>query len=187
MCFVFIWEQTATCATYSINWLVFITEIKSVYSAVRTGALYINQINISFPIFIILLHKAKIFLSIFLCTALQSLVTPESVCTYYTIGLYKPPSFHEEIKYIFIITILSRYVTVCVCVCVYCIVLTLGYCYWSQSILLQIVAWLVKWKRVERKSCGLINVMFTYIPYILIISMYIYLPTDAQLNCLKNF
>ena len=23
MCFVFIWEQTATCATYSINWLVF--------------------------------------------------------------------------------------------------------------------------------------------------------------------
>ena len=39
MCFVFIWEQTATCATYSINWLVFITEKKSVYSAVRTGAL----------------------------------------------------------------------------------------------------------------------------------------------------
>ena len=23
MCFVFIWEQTATCATYSINWSVF--------------------------------------------------------------------------------------------------------------------------------------------------------------------
>jgi len=40
MCFVFIWEQTATCATYSINWLDFITEIKSVYSAVRIGALY---------------------------------------------------------------------------------------------------------------------------------------------------
>ena len=39
MCFVFIWEQTATCATYSIKWLVFITEMKSVYSAVRTGAL----------------------------------------------------------------------------------------------------------------------------------------------------
>jgi hypothetical protein len=38
MCFVFISEQTATCATYSINWLVFITEMKSVYSAVRTGA-----------------------------------------------------------------------------------------------------------------------------------------------------
>jgi hypothetical protein len=34
-----IWEQTATCATYSINWLVFITEMKSVYSAVRTGSL----------------------------------------------------------------------------------------------------------------------------------------------------
>ena len=39
MCFVFIWEQTATCATYSINWLVFINEMKSVYSAVRTGSL----------------------------------------------------------------------------------------------------------------------------------------------------
>jgi len=37
MYFVFIWEQTATCATYNINWLVFITEMKSVYSAVRTG------------------------------------------------------------------------------------------------------------------------------------------------------
>ena len=36
MCFVFIWEQTATCATYSINWLVF---MESVYSAVRTGSL----------------------------------------------------------------------------------------------------------------------------------------------------
>jgi len=34
-----IWAQTATCATYSINWLVFITEMKSVYSAVRTGSL----------------------------------------------------------------------------------------------------------------------------------------------------
>ena len=32
-------QQTATCATYSINWLVFITQMKSVYSAVRTGSL----------------------------------------------------------------------------------------------------------------------------------------------------
>jgi hypothetical protein len=39
MCFVFIWEQKATCATYSINWYVFIIEMKSVYSAVRTGSL----------------------------------------------------------------------------------------------------------------------------------------------------
>jgi hypothetical protein len=38
-CFVWTWEQTATCATYSINWLVFITEMKSVYSAVRTVSL----------------------------------------------------------------------------------------------------------------------------------------------------
>ena len=41
ICFVFIWEQTATCATYSINWLVFITDMKSVYCAVRTG--YLNK------------------------------------------------------------------------------------------------------------------------------------------------
>jgi len=31
MCFVWIWEQTAIISLYSINWLVFITEIKSVY------------------------------------------------------------------------------------------------------------------------------------------------------------
>jgi len=39
MCFVFIWKQTVTCATCSINWFVFITEMKSVYSAVWTGSL----------------------------------------------------------------------------------------------------------------------------------------------------
>ena len=39
MCFVFNWEQIAACATYSINWLVFITEMKSVYNAVRIGSL----------------------------------------------------------------------------------------------------------------------------------------------------
>jgi hypothetical protein len=39
MCFVFIWEPTATGATYSINCLVFTAETKSVYCAVRTGNL----------------------------------------------------------------------------------------------------------------------------------------------------
>jgi hypothetical protein len=39
MRFVFVWEQTATYATHIKNWLVFITEMKSVYSAVRTGPL----------------------------------------------------------------------------------------------------------------------------------------------------
>ena len=39
MRFVFIWEQTATCATYSLNWLDFLTEMKRVSSAVRTGTL----------------------------------------------------------------------------------------------------------------------------------------------------
>jgi hypothetical protein len=38
-CFVFISEQTATCATYTVNRLVVTTEVKSVYSAVRTGSL----------------------------------------------------------------------------------------------------------------------------------------------------
>jgi hypothetical protein len=32
-------EAVCACATYSINWLVFIPEMKSVYSAVRTGPL----------------------------------------------------------------------------------------------------------------------------------------------------
>ena len=39
LCFVFIWEQTATCSTYSKNWLVFVTDMKSVYCAVRTRSL----------------------------------------------------------------------------------------------------------------------------------------------------
>jgi len=39
MCFVFIWEQRAVCATYITNGLVFITKMKSVYCAVRTGSL----------------------------------------------------------------------------------------------------------------------------------------------------
>jgi len=39
-CFLRISEQTATCALYIINWLIFITVVESVYSAVRTGSLY---------------------------------------------------------------------------------------------------------------------------------------------------
>ena len=42
MCFVWIWEQTAIISLYSINWLVFITEMDCVYCAVRTGSLYIT-------------------------------------------------------------------------------------------------------------------------------------------------
>jgi len=42
LCVLYLSEKkTATCATYIINWLVFITEMKSVYSAVRTGSLNI--------------------------------------------------------------------------------------------------------------------------------------------------
>jgi len=40
LCVLYLSEKkTANCATYSINWLVFITQMKSVYSAVRTGSL----------------------------------------------------------------------------------------------------------------------------------------------------
>ena len=39
-CFVWISEQTATVALYSINWLAFITVVESVYCAVRTDSLY---------------------------------------------------------------------------------------------------------------------------------------------------
>jgi hypothetical protein len=40
MCFVRISEQTATFALQNINWLVFITEVESVHSAVRTESFY---------------------------------------------------------------------------------------------------------------------------------------------------
>jgi len=45
MCFVGIWEQTAIISLYNINWLVCITEMECVYCAVRSGCLYIIQIN----------------------------------------------------------------------------------------------------------------------------------------------
>ena len=40
MYFVWISEQTAAFALYCINWLVCITVVESVYSAVRIGSLY---------------------------------------------------------------------------------------------------------------------------------------------------
>ena len=40
MCFVWLSEQTVTFAIYIINRLVFITEVESVYSAVRTESLH---------------------------------------------------------------------------------------------------------------------------------------------------
>jgi len=59
MCFVFIWEKTATCATYSINWLVFITEMKSVYSAVRTGSLNNNCTLCPYCIYVFCIYLRK--------------------------------------------------------------------------------------------------------------------------------
>ena len=48
MCFVQISEQTAVISLYSINWLVFVTEMECVYCAVQTGSLNIIQVNLSF-------------------------------------------------------------------------------------------------------------------------------------------
>ena len=47
MCFVWIWEQTAIISLYSINWLVFVTEMECVYCAVRTGSLNVSRISVS--------------------------------------------------------------------------------------------------------------------------------------------
>ena len=48
MCFVWISEQTAIISLYSINWLVFITEMESVYCAVRTESLNTIQVILMF-------------------------------------------------------------------------------------------------------------------------------------------
>ena len=40
MCFVRVSEQTETFALYCIKWLVFATELESVYCAVRIESLY---------------------------------------------------------------------------------------------------------------------------------------------------
>jgi len=51
LCFVWIWEQTAIISLYSINWLVFITEMECVYCAVRTGSLYTTSLTFSISTF----------------------------------------------------------------------------------------------------------------------------------------
>ena len=47
MCFMWISEQTAIISLYSINWLVFMTQIQCVYCAVRTGYLNVIQVDVS--------------------------------------------------------------------------------------------------------------------------------------------
>ena len=47
VCFVWIWGQTAIISLYSINWLVFITDVDCVYCAVRTVILNTIQFVIS--------------------------------------------------------------------------------------------------------------------------------------------
>ena len=46
MCFVRIWQQTAIISLYKINWLVFISEMESVYCAVRTEYLTIIHVTV---------------------------------------------------------------------------------------------------------------------------------------------
>jgi hypothetical protein len=43
MCFVWLSEQTLTFALYIFNRLVFITEVESVYCAVRIESLYVGD------------------------------------------------------------------------------------------------------------------------------------------------
>ena len=105
MCIVFIWEQTATCATYSINWLVFITEMESVYSAVRTRSLnkavclssvkgYLRS-NITY----FLQHFCRTFNRIFTIYHFQILVIFSTCVSFFSIhwcqylGMYIAPRF----------------------------------------------------------------------------------------------
>ena len=46
MCFVWIWEHTAIIFLYSINWMVFITEMECVHCAVRAKCLTIIQVSL---------------------------------------------------------------------------------------------------------------------------------------------
>jgi len=61
MCFVWISEQTAIISLYSINWLVFITEVQRVYCAVRTGVLKKIQGNFTLQnfTFMIMLQRGQ--------------------------------------------------------------------------------------------------------------------------------
>jgi len=59
MCFVWISEQTAIISLYNVNWLVFITETQCVYCAVRTGSLYIIQVEIK--IYVLPTHCIYVF------------------------------------------------------------------------------------------------------------------------------
>ena len=47
MCFVWMWAQTAIISLHNVSWLVCITETECVYCVVRTGSVYIIQVNFS--------------------------------------------------------------------------------------------------------------------------------------------
>jgi len=77
MCFVWISEQTEIISLYSINWLVCITERECVYCAVRTGSLYVIQVQ--------LIHHCSMLISMDASlsrrTNLQSQVTYQNAMT----------------------------------------------------------------------------------------------------------
>jgi hypothetical protein len=68
MCFVWIWEQTSIISLYSINWLVFITEIQC---AVRTEYLAIIQ-DKQFMFYIVILSIIKWIKCIMRCASFHS-------------------------------------------------------------------------------------------------------------------
>jgi hypothetical protein len=81
MFFMWIWEQTAIISLYSINWLVFITEIECVYCEVRNGSLNLIHVNgfylfISFlSIYIFVPLRDAFFLSWYLSASLNASVS----------------------------------------------------------------------------------------------------------------
>ena len=56
VCFVWISEETAFISLCNLNWLVFITELKCVYCAVRIEFLHFTELNV-LDIYLILIRN----------------------------------------------------------------------------------------------------------------------------------
>ena len=110
MCFVWIWEQTAIISLYSINWLVFLTEVESVYCAVRhkpdtfrkncgipallSGDAATSQKYVSTPNCTASYIRRTYSKSWYIHQSIDNLVTPESFMTYIYTGCSKS-SFNQ--------------------------------------------------------------------------------------------
>jgi len=156
MCFVFIWEQTATCATYSINWLVFITEMNSVYSAVRTGSLNKTVCASSLNgqiMFQTLLHVSLLLLhlqeALILCLVklwdieINSGLLCDKMCAVGDLWLWP----HVQLKCTVLVCVCVYVYVWCVCVyvcgvcvCVWCV------CVWGVSVCVCVCeVWVCVW------------------------------------------